>query len=248
MKYKFFVFIGIPAAAMLIIFSCSKQQQTMQPVDYSFTEEFDTVSNAIAKGWMITNNTKPLGTISWMQGFYYVSTFRKFGLITPPVNYPSSDGFGANNPSFSGQDFIMTTSECGHYTANCSNWLISPAVTMKNGDKISFYTRTYASPAVAADRLEVRVNTYDSSGNVGRDTNSVGGFTNVILDINPSYVLEGIGAYPGTWTKYTATVSGLSGMSTRKSRIAFRYYVPDGGPLGNNGLGVGIDKFQFISF
>jgi hypothetical protein len=33
----------------------------------------------------------------------------------------------------------------------------------------------------------------------------------------------------------------------KKSRIAFRYYVPNGGPLGANSVGVGIDQFSFIS-
>ena len=33
----------------------------------------------------------------------------------------------------------------------------------------------------------------------------------------------------------------------KKARVAFRYYVPDGGPQGVNGLGVGLDKFEFIS-
>ena len=93
--------------------------------------------------------------------------------------------------------------------------------------------------------MEVRLNEADGTSDVGRDSGSVGHFTKVLLDINPGYLLEGDGSYPGVWTKYTATVTAFP--IAKKSRIAFRYYVPDGGPQGPNGLGVGIDKFKFTS-
>jgi hypothetical protein len=41
-------------------------------------------------------------------------------LGTAAFNYPASGGFGDNNPSYSGSDFIMTTSECGFII-----WLIA---------------------------------------------------------------------------------------------------------------------------
>ncbi len=248
MKNKLPLLFVLFAAVVVATISCEKKSAPAASTDYSFTEDFDTVSTALNKGWVISNNTKPIGTIGWVQGFFYVSLYHGYtpGKTGGPMNYPSSGGFGANNPSYSGADFIMTTADCGHGVANISNWLISPAVMMKNGDQISFYTRTYADPAVGADRLEVRVNTLNSSADVGRDSNSVGGFTNVILDINPDYVLDsGDGGYPGEWTRYTATISGLP--IAKKSRVAFRYYVPDGGPQGSNSLGIGIDKFQFYS-
>lgn len=249
MKNKFILLAGVFAAIIITVFSCGKKDSpVITPTDFSFTEEFDTVSKAVSKGWVIKNNTKPLGTIGWTQGFFYVSMYH--GLVpkslgTLPFNYPSAGGFGDNNPSFSGSDFIMTTSECGFNIANCSNWLISPEVIIKDGDVISFYTRTYDNPAIGGDRMEVRLNEADGTSDVGRDSNSVGHFTKVLLDINPGYLLEGDGSYPGVWTKYTATVSGFP--IAKKSRIAFRYYVPDGGPQGPNGLGVGIDKFKFTS-
>jgi hypothetical protein len=249
MKNKFILPVGIFAAIIVSIFSCGKTDSTVTATtDFSFTEEFDTVSKAVAKGWVIKNNTRPLGTIGWTQGYFYVSMYH--GLVpknlgTLPFNFPAAGGFGDNNPSFSGSDFIMTTSECGFNIANCSNWLISPEVTIKNGDEISFYTRTYDNPAIAGDRLEVRLNVADGSSDVGRDSGSTGHFTKVLLDINPGYFLQGNGSYPGVWTNYTATVTDFP--IAKKSSIAFRYYVPDGGPQGPNGLGVGIDKFKFTS-
>jgi len=233
------------SAVIIGAVSCGKKDTVSNVNDPSFSEEFDTLSNAVKNGWVIKNNTKPLGTLSWVQGFYYISTSHDYDSKLGASNTPSFGGFGGATPAYSGADFVMATSECGHGVANISNWLISPAVLMKNGDIISFYTRTYDNPAVAADRLEVRINTVNSSADIGTDTSSVGNFTSVILDINPTYTLDGDDAYPGVWTQYTATVSGLP--SARKSRVAFRYYVPDGGPQGNNSLGIGIDKFSFIS-
>lgn len=246
MKNKFLLLAGIIGMITLSIISCAKKDAAASAKNnFSFTEEFDTVSNALARGWVIKNNTKPLGTIGWTQGFFYVSLYHGYDSKFGPVNYPSAGGFGANNPSYSGADFIMTTSECGFNIANCSNWLISPEITIKDGDEISFYTRTYENPAIGADRLQVRLNETDGSADVGKDSSSVGNFTKVLLDINPGLLLNGAGSYPGTWTKYLATVSGYP--VAKKSRIAFRYYVPEGGPQGPNGLGVGIDKFQFES-
>lgn len=248
MKNKITAALALVAVIMLATYSCSKQKEAPITTDYSFTEEFDTVTTSIAKGWMIKNNTKPIGTVGWTQGYFYVSLYH--GLVpkslgTLPFNYPSAGGFGDNNPSFSGADFIMTTSECGFDVANCSNWLISPEMTVKTGDEISFYTRTYSNPALAADRMEVRMNEENSSADVGKDSNSVGSFTKVLLDINPNYLTQGTGSYPGGWLKYRITIEGVD--TPQKTRVAFRYYVPGGGPQGQRGLGVAIDKFSFIS-
>lgn len=248
MKNRFPLLLVLVATVIVSTTSCSKQTAPAPSTDYSFTEEFDTVSKAVAKGWVISNNSKPLGTVSWMQGFFYVSLYHGFtpGKTGGPFNYASSNGFGGNNPSYSGADFIMTTSECGAGVANLSNWLISPEVIVKNGDQVTFYSRTYANPAVGADKLEVRVNTLNSSADVGKDSNSVGGFKQVILTINKDLLLQGAGSYPEAWTKYTATISGMP--VAKKSRIALRYYVTNGGPQGPNSLGIGVDKFQFVSY
>lgn len=247
MKNKLLLIIISFFSASIIIFSCAKEKAVVLSTDFSFTESFDTVSAAVAKGWVIANNSKPIGTIGWMQGFFYVSLYHGFtpGKTGGPFNYASAGGFSGNNPSFSGADFIMTTAECGSGRAYCSNWLISPEVTIKDGDQISFYTRTYENPAAGADRLELRINAADATANVGRDSTSVGGFTNLILEINPNYLLDGDDSYPGEWTQYSATVTGMP--VAKKSRIALRYNVANSGPLGENGVGVGIDQFEFIS-
>ncbi len=254
MKQKHFLIAILFIATALYIVACSKDGITNGNVppktDYSFTEEFDTVSKAVAKGWMIVNNSRPIGTMAWVQGFYYISMHHgiepgKLG-GSENVNYSSTGGFGGANPSYSGADFIMTTANCGTGKAECSNWLISPETIMKDGDEISFYTRTYQYPAQAADRLQVRINTKGGVTDVGTTASSTGSFDNVLLEINPNLQLDGDEAYPDEWTKYTVKISGLP--APKKARIAFRYYVPDGGPLGKNSTGIGIDKFTFSSY
>jgi hypothetical protein len=89
------------------------------------------------------------------------------------------------------------------------------------------------------------MNEVNSTADVGRDSNSVGGFTKVLVDINARYLLSGTGSYPAQWTKFTVKISDVP--VAKKTRIGFRYHVPEGGPQGNNGLGIGIDKFIFSS-
>lgn len=234
MKNKWMIFFLSFTAVVLIVLACKKETATAPVVNYSFNEEFDTVSNSLSRGWVIANNSKPIGTAAWKQGIFYFENKKGTG-----------DGFAALNAAYSGSDFIMTSSDCGFQTANCSNWLISPIMTIKTGDVVSFFTRTYEKPAIAGDRLQVRLNAVNSSSDVGTDSNSVGNFTKVLLDINPLLLLDGSNAYPGNWTKYSITIADIP--EPVKTRIGFRYYVPNGGPMGVNGLGIGIDHFQFQS-
>ncbi|MBE2235907.1 MAG: choice-of-anchor J domain-containing protein, partial [Anaerolinea sp.] len=51
--------------------------------------------------------------------------------------------------------------------------------------------------------------------------------------------------YPQSWTQYTVTLSGLP--ANASGRLAFRYFVTDGGPSGNNSNYIGIDTVEFTS-
>lgn len=254
-KSLFFSFVFLVIAAGL--FSCGKSDsETSVPKanDPSFTEDFDSLGKAVNRGWVIANNSRPIGTIPWVQGFFYLSQHHEYDGKLGATNTYVYDGFGGMAYSYSGTDFAMTTNNCGHRKAVISNWLISPVVEIKNGDIIRFYTRTYSNPAQGADRLQVLINPVNSSADVGRDATSVGNFSQVILDINRDYLLEGDGSYPGTWTSSKdinggsdLVVTGMPGSVAKKSRIAFRYFVEDGGPSGANSVGIGLDKFEFIS-
>lgn len=61
----------------------------------------------------------------------------------------------------------------------------------------------------------------------------------MLLSVNPSLIT---GVYPTSWTKFTATVSGLAGPTS--GRVAFRYFVTNGGPSGANSDYIGIDEFS----
>ena len=225
-KYSLF-FAGL--ALIAFIYSCEKDFVAPTPTaSKSFVEEFDTVAKLYSQGWVFVNNSKPQGAATWMQGEYISG---KFG----------PQGFPAYSYKASGDEYIFAGYASGNGLSTLSSWMFTPPIEMKNGDKFSFYTRTYTGTTYP-DRLQVRMNLTDASTDVGRDSSSVGKYTTVLLDLNPGLTTSG---YPQVWTKYEFTVSGLP--APLKRRIAFRYYVPGGGPSGANSNAIGIDQFSFQS-
>jgi hypothetical protein len=179
-------------------------------------EGFDNVANLPASGWVSTNRSQPLGASVWSQCG---------GTAIPPAHSgPTNSCILVNFNSATGAGTI-------------SNWLIAPNRTFNNGDTISFYTRTPNNNF--PDRLQVRLSTNGASTNVGTTATDVGDFTTLLLDINPNYGQD----YPTTWTQFTITLSGLAGPTS--GRIAFRYFVEDGGPNGNNSNIIGLDTFVY---
>ena len=75
---------------------------------------------------------------------------------------------------------------------------------------------------------------------MGTTATDVGDFTTLLLDINPTYT---VGGYPEVWTQQTVTVTGVPAATL--GRLAFRYFVENGGPTGANSNYIGIDDFQF---
>ncbi len=87
-----------------------------------------------------------------------------------------------------------------------------------------------------SDRLQVRLSSNGNSAEVGTNATSVGDFTELLLDINPNLTQSG---YPREWTPFSVTV--LTGPQSFTGRFAFRYFVPNGGPMGVNSDYIGID-------
>lgn len=143
--------------------------------------------------------------------------------------------FGAQ----SGTGFAFANFQNTSGTNTISNWMFAPTLTLKNGDKFTFYTRT--TSGAFPDRLQVRMSTNGASVNVGTTVTSVGDYTNLLLDINPTYTSTG---YPTAWTQFTLTMSGLpaAGIS---GRLAFRYFVENGGPGGANSDFIGVDNVVY---
>lgn len=178
-------------------------------------EGFDSVLPA---GWSQQNLSTPVGSNpNWFQG--------NTGVFSSQSGSANSY-IAANFNSVAGANII-------------SNWLFTPQLVLSNGDVVSFWTRTVDVPFFP-DRLQLRLSTNGASTNVGATNTSVGDFTTLLLDINPGYSTSG---YPNVWTNFSVTISGLSGPSN--GRLAFRYFVEDGGPAGNNSDYIGIDTFSF---
>ncbi len=182
-----------------------------------FSETFNTVA-PLPAGWASQNLSAPVGATGWFQGNAAV--------------------FGAN----SGAGYIAANFNNTTGANTISNWLFMPNLTLKNGDRFSFFTRT--TTGTFPDRLQVRMSTNGASVNAGTSNTSVGDFSTLLLDINPTY--SGTG-YPTAWTQFTVTLSGLpaAGIS---GRLAFRYFVEAAGPAGANSDYIGIDDAVYTTF
>jgi hypothetical protein len=185
----------------------------------SFSEGFDDVTTLVGKGWAMQNNSAPLGITNWYQGVNSVFPAHT-GVITSYIaaNFNSTGG-----------------------TGTISNWLLTPEIQIKNGDRITFYTRA-PTGSTYPDRLEVRMSQAGASTNVGTSETSVGVFTTTLLSINPTLAVHG---YPEAWTMYSVAVSCLP--APVNGRFGLRYFVTNGGPSGSNSNYLGIDTFSYTS-
>jgi hypothetical protein len=176
-------------------------------------EGFDDIRNL--PDWVLINHSEPLGAIGWFQGNDEV--------------FAAFDGASTA--------YIAANFNSGGDLATISNWMLTPEVLLQDNATLTFYTRTIQLSAYP-DRLQVRMSTNGASINIGPTAFDVGDFTNLLLDINPTYT---IGGYPEAWTQFTVIISGGVPPGTT-GRLAFRYFVENGGPLGVNSNYIGIDR------
>ena len=152
--------------------------------DASFVQEFDSINAAFDKGWRYYNVSVPKGTGFWVQGLFNNPNITGFPGIIPFPAWSSKGGY----VGYIGADYTSTSAAAGII----SNWAVSPVTLIKAGDKIVFYTRGLVLPTATADstdyanRLQVRVNTYNEGTNVGNGADA-GDFAKLVLDINPKY-------------------------------------------------------------
>ncbi len=180
-------------------------------------ESFDAIT---LPGWTLTNQSVPVGSTGWFQGNAAV--------------FPAQSGAPT---AYIGANFNNTTG-----ANTISNWLITPNLLVQDGDVLKFWTRT-STGATFPDRLEVR-SSAGATPTIPSGVLNVGSFTNVHLTINPS-LLAGPTGYPDVWTEFTITVAGVSATPVAMN-LAFRYFVTDGGPAGNNSNFIGIDTFSLV--
>jgi hypothetical protein len=189
-----------------------------------FSDAFDA---PLPGAWTVKNNSSPPGSRSW----------------GPPLfaTLVSRDG----DARFAATGFDSAGD--GAPVATCSDWLISPAVTLHNGDLLSFDTRAADQDttfsAYFPDRMQVRLNASNAGTNVGITATSVGDFSRLLLDIDPAYATDAAGgAYPLAWTRFTVPISGLPGPV--QGRFAFRYFVEDTSTRGSE---IGVDNVVLAS-
>jgi hypothetical protein len=218
MKRKFTLLLSASA------FVLSMNSQVM--LNENFTSPF----TPTASGWAVQNNSVPQGTLSWFQGA---------GATFTAYNGAANDYYAVNYDSQ------------GPTSGGISNFLITPTVNLTNGGVLNFATRTVNSATVFPDRLQVLISYGTGTGAIGAGTTAVGTFTSMILDINPNLTTNTVGTvnngtvngYPNTWTVYSLTLATIP--ATLAGRIAFRYFVDNGGPNGTNSDYIGIDAVNY---
>jgi hypothetical protein len=214
-------FVCALAAAGVVSMSASAMAQ--------WTQNFDTVAGLAPPAVDGTVLTGPEG--AW-PGALRSSPLGVSGIFQGnPTAFPAH--MGATN-SYAGMNFQNTS---GVGTIN--TWLMTPELTLQNGDTISFWTRT-STGTQWPDRLELRMSTNGASTNVGPGATDVGDFSTMMLSVNPGLTVVG---YPQVWTEFVGTVGGLGGPT--QGRFAFRYTVPNGGPSGTNSNYIGIDTVTY---
>ena len=193
---------------------------TTTPICGPYAEGFDDVSNLVSRGWFMQNNSQPgPGTTGWFQGNTAV--------------FPAQSG--------AADSYIAANFNNGTGASTISNWLLTPPLNNVSWMSVSFDTRTVDAP-VHPDRLQVRFSVNGSSTNVGTTATDVGDFVTLLFDINSNYSTTG---YPTTWTHFQANLFHIGTGGT--GRLAFRYFVENGGPNGSNSDYIGIDNFQITT-
>jgi len=214
-------------------------------------EGFDDIITLPSVDWVQINHSVPLGTTGWFQGNGAVFPAQS-GAQTSYIaaNFDNADGptnpgaprgqYPASRPVGQPRTPPSPTPNPTPPIDAISNWLLTPPVTLQNGATMTFYTRTVDVPQFP-DRLQVRMSTSGTSTNVGTTAYEVGDFSVLMLDINPDLTTVG---YPSVWTQFSVTVNGVASPTT--GRLAFRYFVPDGGTGFLNGDYIGIDQVSFF--
>lgn len=209
-------------APLTLVLALSLENSNAQ----SFMEEFDDISTGIPAGWdtVQRSSNRDASSTDWFQG--------------NPAAVPIYSGTGYIAANY------LNSSTTGIGTI--SNWLISPVRTLNNGDVIIFNTSCPAGNTFP-DRMQVRVSQAGTSSDVGIDETTVGDFTMLVTDINPTYLTTPSGGYPGLWTRFSLPLSGLPGAGV-SGRFAFRYFVENSGNMGSNGNYIGIDSVAYVPF
>lgn len=207
---------------LLVLIAGCKKDGDGSVNSFVLQEQFVSVRQLQFNDWKFVNNNAPNITASWAQGY----TPGKIDLFV----------FAAKSYTTSQDEYAFVN---GYYpyataTAEISSWMITRALTLKNGDIVRFYTRA-SNRTGSINRLQLLLNETSDSYDVGNTPASVGLFTKVLLDINANQTADGFPA--SDWTLQSATIAGLSGAI--RTRLAFRYVAS-----GLTASGIGVDELS----
>ncbi len=225
------LFFKKASLCFLVVFaflqSCKKDKVTVTPpapiTNQSFSQSFETLADAQAQGWVLTNRSDFKGT-GWR--------------VRSNTIFYGDAPFDGTKLLYSNYLANISPSAAG----NISDWAISPARIFQNGDKISFYALSNGANDGYPDRIQLRLNLFNTSAFIDTFSTDVGNFTIPLIDINANYSTDPA-KFPTVWTKYTATLTGLN--KPDSGRFAIRYYMELQG--GANGDEVAIDKVEYKS-
>lgn len=236
--------LSYAALSFVLLQSCKDDSNLTEksPVpDQSFQESFDNFDEAVSRGWRRINKSAPTGAI-----WYDVAEIPNLGQVNAVVKYtPDWDQaqFTLDSTLFPNAPFpqrywanaYLSQRATNGYAAislasaavmnpifDVSNWLVSPELTIQNGDKVVFYAQ-----CKGIGRLQLWVNKTNSL-NVGTDITNTGDFTIKLLDINPTYAnaeVDPANAFPTEWTRFEGEVKGLT--EPTRGRFGFRYFMQD---------------------
>lgn len=239
------------AAMAIVLFQSCKDDSYLTtpppPTDQSFTESFDNFSEAVSKGWIAINKSTPQGAIwydvaetpNFGSANYvvkYFPTWEQAQLTLDSLQFPNAPFPGRywSNAFFSqsaSNGYAATSAACAEVrnfngtsiNFNANAWLISPQLTIRNGDKISFYT--YCK---GLSGMQLFVNPTGNT-NVGDGSgDNHGDFSIKLVDI-PNYGANPHATYPTEWTKFEGEVKGLT--APVQGRFGFRYFLQNQAPF-----------------
>ena len=147
-----------------------------------FSEGFEDVAGLTANGWQVIDESAPVGSQQWFQGNTGVFTAQ----AGPDDSYVAAN-FLASQPG----GFVDL-------------YLLAPEMELRNGDVISFWTRTDQGGVDFGDSLWTGIWNYGP------------------LDgVNPN---NDIGGFPADWTQFNSVIDNLPGPLV--ARFGFRYSGP----------------------
>lgn len=109
--------------------------------DTSLSEGFDNVAGLSGSGWVMTNNSSPVGSTGWYQGDPFIFT----------ANSGADDSYISANFLNAG------------FGGNVDNWLLTPVIHFNNWDSLTFVTRTEPGGDFFNDALNVWFNSTGST-------------------------------------------------------------------------------------